>query len=128
MTTVQIAAIVAVVLFTLLALFQIALLLGAPWGEYAWGGQQKKLAPQRRAGSAVNIVLYGLMSLFLLTKAGYMSSPAIDRVLPFVLWFMVAFAAVGVLLNAITRSRKERAVMLPAAIVLFICQLIVALG
>jgi hypothetical protein len=68
------------------------------------------------------------MSLFLLTKAGYMSSPAIDRVLPFVLWFMVAFAAVGVLLNAITRSRKERAVMLPAAIVLFICQLIVALG
>ena len=128
MTMVQIAALIAVVLFVLLALFQIALLLGAPWGEFAWGGQQKTLAPQRRAGSAVNIVLYGLMSLMLLSKAGYISSPAITPVLPFVLWFMVAFAAVGILLNAITRSRKERAVMLPTAIVLFVCQLIVALG
>ena len=128
MTVVQVAAIVGVVLFALLAIFQIALLLGAPWGEFAWGGQQKTLAPQRRAGSAVNIVLYGLMSLMLLSKAGYVYSPAIAPILPFVLWFMVAFAAVGILLNAITRSRKERAVMLPTAIVLFVCQLIVALG
>ncbi len=128
MTTVQIAAVVAVSLFALLAIFQIALLLGAPWGEFAWGGQQKTLAPNRRAGSGVNVVLYVLLSLMLLSKAGFIYSAVIAPILPFVLWVMVAFAAVGVVLNAITRSRKERAVMLPVAIVLFVCQLIVAIG
>jgi hypothetical protein len=127
-TTVQIAAVVAVSLFALLAIFQIALLLGAPWGEFAWGGQQKTLAPNRRAGSGVNVVLYVLLSLMLLSKAGFIYSAVIAPILPFVLWVMVAFAAVGVVLNAITRSRKERAVMLPVAIVLFVCQLIVAIG
>jgi hypothetical protein len=125
---VQIAAVVAVSLFALLAIFQIALLLGAPWGEFAWGGQQKTLAPNRRAGSGVNVVLYVLLSLMLLSKAGFIYSAVIAPILPFVLWVMVAFAAVGVVLNAITRSRKERAVMLPVAIVLFVCQLIVAIG
>ena len=128
MTLVQVFALIAVVLFGLLALFQLALLLGAPWGEFAWGGQQKKLQPNRRFASGVNIVLYAVMSAMLLTKAGYLHSQPVEAILPFVLWMMVAFAAMGVFLNAITRSKKERAVMLPVAILLFICQLVVAIG
>ena len=128
MTLVQIAAIVGTVLFGLLAIFQIALLLGAPLGEFAWGGQQKTLDPNRRVGCGLNIVLYGVFSLMLLARAGFIYSPALEPVLPFALWMMVVFAAAGIFLNAITRSRKERAVMLPTAIVLFVCQLIVAIG
>ena len=128
MTLVQVFALIAVVLFGLLAVFQLALLLGAPWGEFAWGGQQKKLQPNRRFASGVNIVLYAVMSAMLLTKAGYLHSQPVEAILPFVLWMMVAFAAMGVFLNAITRSKKERAVMLPVAILLFICQLVVAIG
>ncbi len=128
MTLVQIAAIVATVLFGLLAIFQAALLLGAPLGEFAWGGQQKKLDPNRRVGSALNIVLYAVFSLLLLARAGFIYSAALEPVLPFALWMMVVFASAGIFLNAITRSRKERAVMLPTAIVLFVCQLIVAIG
>ena len=128
MTLVHIAALVGVTLFGLLAIFQAALLLGAPLGEFAWGGQQKKLDPNRRTGSAINIVLYGVFSLLLLARAGFIHSAPLEPILPFALWMMVAFAAVGVFLNAITRSKKERAVMLPTAIVLFVCQLIVAIG
>ncbi len=128
MTTVQIAAVVGVTVFSLLGVFQIALILGAPWGEFAWGGQQKVLEQNRRYASGVNVVLYVLMSAVLLTKAGYLHSQPLEAILPFVLWLMVAFAAAGVFLNAITRSKKERAVMLPVAIVLFVCQLVCALG
>jgi thiol:disulfide interchange protein len=128
MTLVQIAAIVGTVFFSLLAIFQIALLLGAPLGEFAWGGQQKNLDPNRRVGSGLNIVLYGVFSLLMLARAGFIHSAVLEPILPFALWMMVAFASVGIFLNAITRSRKERAVMLPTAIVLFACQLIVAIG
>jgi len=128
MTLVQTAALVGTVLFGLLAIFQIALLLGAPLGEFAWGGQQKKLDPNRRVGSGLNIVLYAVFSLLMLARAGFIYSPVVEPILPFALWMMVAFAAAGIFLNAITRSRKERAVMLPMAIVLFVCQLIVAIG
>jgi thiol:disulfide interchange protein len=128
MTLVQTAAIVGTILFGLLAILQISLLLGAPLGEFAWGGQQKKLDPNRRVGSGLNIVLYGVFSLMMLARAGFIYSAALEPILPFALWMMVAFASVGIFLNAITRSRKERAVMLPTAIVLFACQLIVAIG
>jgi hypothetical protein len=128
MTLVQTAAIFGTVLFGLLAILQISLLLGAPLGEFAWGGQQKKLDPNRRVGSGLNIVLYGVFSLMMLARAGFIYSAALEPILPFALWMMVAFASVGIFLNAITRSRKERAVMLPTAIVLFACQLIVAIG
>ena len=128
MTLVQTAAIVGTILFGLLAILQISLLLGAPLGEFAWGGAQKKLDPNRRVGSGLNIVLYGVFSLMMLARAGFIYSAALEPILPFALWMMVAFASVGIFLNAITRSRKERAVMLPTAIVLFACQLIVAIG
>jgi hypothetical protein len=91
MTLVQTAAIVGTILFGLLAILQISLLLGAPLGEFAWGGQQKKLDPNRRVGSGLNIVLYGVFSLMMLARAGFIYSAALEPILPFALWMMVAF-------------------------------------
>lgn len=54
------AALIITILLTLLAIFQLALVCGAPLGKFAWGGQHKVLPPKLRIGSGIAIVLYAI--------------------------------------------------------------------
>ncbi len=67
-----IAAIVAVVLLSIIAAFQLALALGAPWGEAAWGGQNPGVLPRglRIASGIAALVVYPLIMLVVLAGAG----------------------------------------------------------
>ena len=86
------------------------------------------MLPSRlRTGSTVSIVLYAGLAAILLTAAGLL------RLLPsgvaaVAIWVLVAYFALGILLNAISRSRAERAVMTPVVALLALCSLVVALG
>ena len=51
------AAIALTVILALLAVFQLALVLGAPLGRFAWGGTHRVLPARLRIGSAVSIVI-----------------------------------------------------------------------
>lgn len=49
------AAIIATVVFILLGVFQIIVALGAPYGQYVWGGQHKVLPKGLRVGSVIAV-------------------------------------------------------------------------
>ena len=120
------AAIVASVILGGLALFQAGLAAGRPWGRLAWGGQHEVLPTRLRIGSAVSIVLYALIVAVVLTAA------RLARLLPqgfadVAIWVLVGYFALGIVLNGISRSRAERAVMTPLVVVLALCCLVVAL-
>ena len=51
------AAVVASVLLAGLAVFQVALIAGAPLARFAWGGQHRVLPTRLRIGSAVSVAL-----------------------------------------------------------------------
>ncbi|MDI6023647.1 hypothetical protein QBL02_08825 [Leucobacter sp. UT-8R-CII-1-4] len=111
----------------LLAAFQLALALGAPLGAYAWGGQHDGSLPKKlRLGSLVSILVYALLALILLSKAGVIELFPMSFAVP-AAWVVFAYMALGTLLNLISRSRKERAVMTPIAATLAIFALLVAL-
>ena len=108
-------------------MFQVALIAGAPIGRFAWGGQHDVLPSRLRIGSAVSIVLYALFAVVLLDRAG-----VID-VLPDIVstvgaWVLVAYFALGIVLNGISRSKPERNLMAPVSLVLAVLSLLVALG
>ena len=63
------AAVALCVLLGALALFQLALILGAPVGRFAWGGQYRVLPAKLRIGSAVAIVIYALIGALALDRA-----------------------------------------------------------
>ncbi|MCZ2839648.1 hypothetical protein [Modestobacter sp. VKM Ac-2985] len=122
----MVAAVVGVALLGGLAVFQVSLIAGAPLGRFAWGGQHEVLPTGLRIGSAVSIVVYGLVAVLLLQVAG-----ALD-VLPrsvadVAIWVLTAYFAVGVLMNAVSRSRPERLVMTPVALALAVVCLVLAL-
>jgi hypothetical protein len=115
------------VVLVLLAVFQLALALGAPLGHFAWGGQHRVLPARLRIGSAVSIVLYALFAIVAWDRVG-----AID-VFPdlfsqVAMWVIFGYSALGILMNAISRSRPERFTMVPVTIVLAVLSFLIAMG
>mgnify|MGYP006203838115 CR=1 FL=1 len=114
--------------FLATALFQLAIVLGAPIGEYAYGGQHKgKLPIGYRLGS--------VMSFFLMLAFAGHYVAQLDLV-PQLLgqagnqitnWVLVGFSALSALVNNITRSQKETRLWGGITIAMLLASLLVAL-
>jgi|GEM_PF-512254 len=103
----------------LLMIFQIALASGRPLGEYAWGGFNKELPDSLRKASAVSaiILLIGILSLLSLNYISFIPEGLSGYIVAgFALMFM--FSILG---NLASISKKEKMVMIPASVVLFLC-------
>ena len=121
------AAITTCTILGLLALFQVALAAGAPWGEFAWGGQSKVLPRRLRIGSIVSIVIYALIAIILLERVGFLTVFGSAPVIHVATWVIFGYFALGILLNAISRSKRERYTMTPVVLVLAVLTFIIAM-
>lgn len=120
-------ALILTIILALLSVFQIALACGAPWGRLAWGGQHAVLPVRLRIGSALSLLIYAFIVL-----VAYDRLEAIDVFPPgfsaVTMWVVFGYFALGVLMNAISRSKSERNVMTPVTLVLTVLSLPIALG
>jgi hypothetical protein len=119
-------ALVGAVLLGCLAVFQLLLVTGAPLGRFAWGGQHVVLPTGLRIGSGISIALYAVFALLMLQAAGAVA------VLPHgmvgvAIWVLTGYFALGVAMNAASRSRPERLVMTPTVLTLAVVCLVLAL-
>jgi len=123
------AGIVAVALLGVIAIFQAALALGAPWGEAAWGGQNLGVLPRnlRIASGIAAAVIYPLIILLVLAGAGLIDDGWVPVDTTIVMWILAALLAVGAIMNAISRSPRER-LWAPVALVVAICCALIAIG
>jgi hypothetical protein len=123
----MLAAVALCVILAALAVFQLALALGAPLGGFAWGGQHRVLPTRLRIGSAVSIVIYAVIAVIALDRAGVIDVVS-DVVSTVGMWVVFAYFVLGIPMNAISRSKPERYTMTPIVAVLAVLSLIVALG
>lgn len=121
-----VGAVSGTVVLVCLAVLQALVAAGLPLGRFVWGGQHEVLPRHLRIGSALAIVLYAGVSALLLWRAGLLG-PA-PTWLDVAVWVVVAYFAVGIAMNAISRSRPERLVMTPVCVLLTACALAVATG
>ena len=124
----EIAAFAACSLLAVLAIFQLALILGAPLGKYAWGGAHAVLPVKLRVGSLISIILYGIFAAIILSKAGLIDIIGRESIVNIGIWMLTVYFGTGVVLNGISRSKAERNVMTPVALVLAVCCLLVAIN
>ncbi|MGB3910977.1 MAG: hypothetical protein WBL06_10950 [Pseudolysinimonas sp.] len=112
------AAIIALALFALLIVFQLALALGAPWGRAAYGGQHPGVLPTHfRVASAVAVVVWAVIALAVARRGALpVWSPVPDSWLPVVVWIIVGLLVIAAVMNAITPSALERAIWLPFSV------------
>lgn len=110
------------------ALFQLALALGMPWGEWAWGGAYAGALPNTmRWASGASAILVCTFAAIVLIRAGVVAS-AWQPLARKLIWGVVAYCAVGVVANALTPSSLERMLWLPVTLVLLASSVAVARG
>lgn len=114
---VTISAIILLVILLGLTLFQIALALGKPYGNYAWGGTHTVLPTRLRVSSAISVLLYSYFAIIIADAAGWIN--VFDSQL-YILLFAI-YSTLGIFLNGISRSKKEQKVMTPIVTIMAIC-------
>lgn len=114
--------------YVALAFFQLAILLGAPLGEYAYGGQRVGVLP---VGFRIASGFSTLVSLAI--AAHYLAQfDLLVTLLPafwnqVVNWLLVAFAVLAAVANNITRSPKEKRLWGATTIAMALAALVIAL-
>ena len=121
---------IAALLFALLAggvgVFQLALVLGAPWGEFTLGGRWPGRLPVRgRWMAALSLLLLVVFSVMILARVG-LGPARLEAWSRPGAWGVVAYCALGSVANALTPSRRERRLWLPAVLCMLGLSLVVA--
>jgi len=107
--------------------FQLALAAGAPWGAYAMGGAFPGQFPLAlRVAALVQAALLSGTAAVVMARAGLLLA-GWSRVSRWLVWIVVAFAAVSLVLNLITPSTGERAIWAPIALLLLMSSALVAI-
>ena len=120
---------VAVALLAVIALFQVSLALGAPWGSAAWGGAHPAALPGRlRIVSLVaGLLLYPFLILVVLVSAGELTAPWLPGTGVVGMWVLTGFFALGTIANFASRSQKER-IWGPVSLAIAVCCAVIAIG
>jgi len=122
------AAIAFSVLASIIVFFQIALVLGAAWGHLTLGGRYTGRLPGRMRGvAAFSALLVASFAVIVLSRAGLVL-PGCERAAHVGIWFVVGYSALGILLNAVSSSRWERILWIPATVLMLVCSSLVAIG
>lgn len=128
MNDIQIASTILCAIAVLVAVFQVALASGAPWGEWAFGGQNKGRLPRSlRISSGVSLIVYAIQFTHFGSRAGFWVAPFGESAATVFDWVFVGFFVLGSIMNGISRSQKERYLWTPIVLFSLACALWVAL-
>jgi hypothetical protein len=125
--TESLAAIIFTILTGIVLIFQGCLALGLPWGKASMGGKYPgKYPPKMKMVAIINMVILSVFVAIVLSKSDLLF-PQLKPISNIGIWFVVAFMALGTVLNTITPSKIER-IWAPVAFFQLITSLIIAIG
>lgn len=124
----EVAAISIAVILSGLTLFQLALIAGAPLGNFAWGGADRVLPPSKKIGSIASIAMYFVIALAMLERAALITIVNQPEIIHIIAWIIAIYFSIGVLLNGLSTSKPERLTMTPIAFLLAALSFMVILG
>ena len=116
MEFIQIAAILYILITVVVILFQLSLVLGAPWGEFTQGGRHKGTLPiSGRISAAISIPILVFMASSISSVVGFVPNWSVRTA-----YITLALQGVTAVFNLITPSLKERRLWGPVTTIAFI--------
>jgi hypothetical protein len=111
-----------------LAIFQILLAAGRPYGAAAFGGAITVLPPKLRWASGISSALFCGAFYIVLAEADLFGVARRTTFVDVATWIFVTIFGLSTIANISSHSRWERRLMAPIALVLTICCAALALG
>ncbi|MGH3084339.1 MAG: hypothetical protein ACRDNP_09825 [Gaiellaceae bacterium] len=122
------AAVVAAIGFAGIALFEVALAAGVPWGHAAWGGAHAHLSTAQRIGGAAAVVVWTAAALIVLGRVGFWGGGRLAGLFRWGTWILAVVSGIGAVLNFASQSRWENLIFGPTGLLLAILCIVVARG
>ncbi len=111
----------AAILFTVIAILTLLVALGLPFGEFTMGGQHKILPPKVRIVAGCSFLIQLLAIIVVLQAGGHIPLWFPSVVTKGTCKFFAAYLSLNMIMNALSKSKKERYVMTPLSLVAAIC-------
>ncbi|RKP53138.1 hypothetical protein D7Z26_15530 [Cohnella endophytica] len=121
-------ALIGSVSFLAVAILYILLAMGLPYGDFAMGGKHKVMPKQLRVACAISVLIQLIAILFILQAGNVISIDALKTIAKGVCYFFAVYLIVNTIMNALSKSKKEKLVMTPLSFLTAICFLITAMN
>ncbi len=109
-------------------IFQTAVTLGAPLGEYTMGGKFHGSIPKKyRFLPIIQIIILSIFGITVYLKS-FETIISSEYYADEGIWVLVVFFSIGTLVNLLSKSKKERLVMGPVNILMLISVIVIALN
>ncbi|WP_017210360.1 hypothetical protein [Clostridium beijerinckii] len=108
-----------------MALLQLSITLGAPFGEYALGGTSKVLPKKMRLISCTFFLVFIFVGMAYLQWGNILSIGFNYMFIKIIIMVNTLFLGYAIIGNGmLTKSKKEKYVMTPFSIIQFICSIV----
>jgi len=104
-----------------MAVFQLLLAAGLPYGAAAFGGTNTVLPSRLRVASAISSVMFCGALYVVLAEGGLLGVAGKNAFVSTAIWIFVAIFSLSGIANSASRSHWERHLMAPIAFVLAAC-------
>ncbi|UJF33013.1 hypothetical protein [Paenibacillus hexagrammi] len=115
----MITAWIGSIAFMLIAVLYVLLVLGLPYGEFAMGGKYLVLPRQMRIACGVSVIIQVIAILYV-----WQAGRVLQIGLPYdklICYLFAAYLLLNTLMNAFSKSPKERWVMTPLSFITAVC-------
>lgn len=117
----MITAFIGSFLLLCVMILYILLVFGFPFGELAMGGKYKVLPIQYRIACAISIIPLLIAIVVLMQTGGIFSTGLPQNIVRGIAYFFAIYFCVNTLMNAFSKSKKERLIMTPFSAVTALC-------
>lgn len=120
-------AIIGASLFSIVIILSILILCGLPLGELTMGGKYKVFPKKLRIVLAVQLILQLFFVIIILQMGGFIPLWFSCKATKRVCIVMAVYLSLNVVMNSISKSKKEKYIMTPLSLLSAICFWITAL-
>ncbi|MFD0960771.1 hypothetical protein [Paenibacillus chungangensis] len=121
-----VAAIIGSLVFLFVTVIYVLLAIGLPLGEYAMGGKYRIMPKAMRVACALSAAVQMFAVFCILQAAGILEIGAWNDFARGVCYFFAFYLALNTVMNALSRSKKEKMLMTPLSFVASVCFFFVA--
>lgn len=123
----MITAWIGSIVFFMATILYVLLALGLPYGEFAMGGKYIVMPKQMRVVCVISIIIQLLSILVLLEKGKVLFIGLPAGLVTGLCYFFAVYLTLNTLLNAFSKSKKERLAMTPLSLITAVCFWITAI-
>lgn len=124
----MITAIIGSITISFIAILYITLVLGLPYGEFAMGGKYTVMPKAMRVMCAISVFVQIFAMIILLQTGNVLTTKIPDNVAKIGCYVFAIYLVLNTIMNAISKSKKEKYIMTPLAAITAICFFVTAIG